>query len=101
MRLHSHEQERHRSHVPEDAAAMTESVASARAAGLRYVSDAMPGIRRLRTGKNFRYLGLNGSPVRDPETLHRIKSLAIPPAWKKVWICPTPSGHLQATGRDA
>ena len=74
---------------------------SARDAGLRYVSDAQPGIQRKRQGKGFRYMGVDGKPVRNPETLARIKSLVIPPAWKQVWICTDPKGHLQATGRDA
>src|SRR5215216_7259483 len=76
-------------------------VDSAQAAGLRYVSDAKPGIRRKRGGKGFSYVGVDGRPVRDKATLARIKSLAIPPAWTDVWICPTANGHLQATGRDA
>ena len=76
-------------------------VESAQAAGLRYVSDATPGIRRKRSGKGFTYVGQDGRPVRDKPTLARIRSLAIPPAYTDVWICPTASGHLQATGRDA
>lgn len=74
---------------------------AAKAARLRYVSDAKPGIRRLRRGKSFRYVDVNGRPVRDRETLARIKSLVVPPAWNDVWICPISNGHLQATGRDA
>jgi DNA topoisomerase-1 len=74
---------------------------AARAAGLRYLNDAAPGIRRKRAGKGFSYVGLDGKPIRDPDELRRIKSLAIPPAWTDVWICPSPRGHLQATGRDA
>ena len=74
---------------------------SARDAGLRYVSDPQPGIQRKRQGKGFRYIGVDGTPVRDPEVLGRIKSLVIPPAWKQVWICTDPKGHLQSTGRDA
>jgi DNA topoisomerase I len=74
---------------------------SARAAGLRYVADATPGISRQRAGAGFRYLSTNGTAVRDKATLARIKALAIPPAWGKVWICPREDGHLQATGRDA
>lgn len=74
---------------------------AAKSAGLRYVTDAKPGIRRLRRGKFFRYVDTEGRPVRDEETLARIKSLAIPPAWQEVWICSLPNGHLQATGRDA
>jgi DNA topoisomerase-1 len=75
--------------------------ASAAAAGLRYVNDArMPGIRRL--GKTrVRYLDVHGRTLADRETLARIKSLAVPPAWTSVWICPDPRGHVQATGRDA
>src|SRR6266852_2130603 len=84
-----------------DAAELVDPVESARAAGLRYVSDLTPGIRRTRAGKGFRYTGSDGHPMRDAETLGRIKRLAIPPAWTDVWICPDPRGHLQATGRDA
>ena len=73
----------------------------AKAAGLRYVSDASPGIRRKRAGKNFSYIGLDGKPIHDREELKRIRSLGIPPAWTNVWICPRPNGHIQATGRDA
>ncbi|HYO84596.1 MAG TPA: DNA topoisomerase IB [Bryobacteraceae bacterium] len=74
---------------------------SAKAAGLRYVRDGEPGIRRLKSGKSFRYVDPNGSPVRDDETLERIRSLVIPPAWTDVWICKSADGHLQAVGRDA
>lgn len=73
---------------------------TARSAGLRYVTDHEPGLRRRRSGGGFQYLRSRGR-VRDPATLARIRSLAIPPAWTDVWICPTPDGHLQATGRDA
>ncbi len=76
-------------------------VASAEAAGLRYVLDTAPGIRRKRAGKNFSYIEPDGRVIHDLETLRRIKSLAIPPAWTDVWISPDPHGHLQATGRDA
>jgi DNA topoisomerase-1 len=74
---------------------------SARAAGLRHVADTQPGIRRHRAGTGFRYLDAQGSKVRDAETLTRIRSLAIPPAWTDVWICREERGHLQASGRDA
>jgi DNA topoisomerase-1 len=70
-------------------------------AGLVYVSDDRPGIRRRRAGKGFRYLDPAGRSVKDPSTLGRIKALAVPPAWTDVWICPKPNGHIQATGRDA
>jgi DNA topoisomerase-1 len=74
---------------------------AAQAAGLRYVSDALPGLRRKRAGKGFSYIGLDGKPLRDEQVLERIRKLGIPPAWTDVWICPNPNGHIQATGRDA
>ena len=67
---------------------------------LVYVSDTMPGIRRLRHGRGFRYCLPDGRPC-DAGAVQRIRRLAIPPAYKDVWICPLPNGHLQATGRDA
>jgi DNA topoisomerase-1 len=73
---------------------------AAKAAGLRYATDDRPGIQRKRAGKAFRYVGPDGQAVHDRETLARIKSLVIPPAWEQVWICPSPLGHIQATGRD-
>ncbi len=76
-------------------------VACARAAGLRYVSDTTPGIRRVRAGKGFHYIGSDSKTVHDADALDRLKSLAIPPAWSDVWVCPIANGHLQATGRDA
>src|SRR5438477_1948413 len=84
-----------------DAAELVDPVASARAAGLRYVSDQSPGLRRKRAGKGFTYVDSGGRTLRDAETIDRIKRLAVPPAWTDVWICPDPRGHLQATGRDA
>jgi DNA topoisomerase I len=77
------------------------SVESAAAAGLRYVSDEGPGIRRKHAGSGFTYLGPDGKRITDPAVLRRVKHLAIPPAWTDVWICPNPNGHIQATGRDA
>lgn len=74
---------------------------SARDAGLRYVTDAAPGIARRRHGSGFCYRAPDGRDVRDRATLARIRSLAIPPAWREVWICPRADGHVQATGRDA
>lgn len=73
----------------------------AEVAGLVYSTDALPGIRRRRCGKGWCYVRPDGKYVRDPETLARVRSLAIPPAWTDVWICPEPNGHIQATGRDA
>lgn len=61
----------------------------------------MPGIVRRRAGKGFSYRGPDGERVTDRDTLARIRSLAVPPAWTDVWICPSPRGHIQATGRDA
>ncbi len=83
-----------------DTGELVDPVASARAAGLRYVSDQSPGLRRKRVGKGFIYLDSGGRTLRDAETIGRIKRLAVPPAWTDVWICPDPRGHLQATGRD-
>jgi DNA topoisomerase-1 len=80
---------------------VTDPVENAEAAGLRYVSDTMPGIRRKKAGKGFAYVGQDGKTIRDPKELARIRSLAIPPAYTDVWICPNPNGHIQATGRDA
>jgi DNA topoisomerase-1 len=74
---------------------------AAQDAGLVYTSDSEPGLRRVRKGRGFVYTRIDGRPLRDRATLERIKSLAIPPAWKHVWICVRPRGHLQATGRDA
>jgi DNA topoisomerase I len=74
---------------------------AAKVAGLRHVSDDVPGITRVRRGKTFSYVGTDGKPVRDEATLRRIKALAVPPAWTKVWICPLENGHIQAVGRDA
>jgi DNA topoisomerase-1 len=68
---------------------------------LNYVDDRDPGIRRKAAAKGFAYTGVDGKPVKDEATLKRIRSLVIPPAWRDVWICPDPSGHIQATGRDA
>lgn len=76
-------------------------VDSAKAASLRYVSDAKPGIRRKKSGSGFSYAGIDNKPIRDEQTLARIKSLVIPPAWTEVWISPVANGHIQATGRDA
>ncbi|MDQ6888362.1 MAG: DNA topoisomerase IB [Gemmatimonadota bacterium] len=74
---------------------------SAEAAGLRYVTDAMPGIRRRRHGRGFSYLSPDGQVIRARDEIRRFRSLVIPPAWTDVWICPLPDGHLQVTGRDA
>jgi DNA topoisomerase-1 len=83
------------------AEAVVDPKEAAEYAGLAYVSDERPGIRRQRAGKGFRYVSADGAKVRDAAALSRIKSLAIPPAWTDVWICARPNGHIQATGRDA
>jgi DNA topoisomerase-1 len=80
---------------------VTPPAKSARAAGLRYVTDDGPGIVRVRSGSGFSYRTARGRRVVDRRTLARIRALAIPPAWRHVWICPSPNGHVQATGRDA
>jgi DNA topoisomerase-1 len=72
---------------------------AAERASLLYVSDADPGIRRLRKGAGFSYTGPNGKAP-GKTTLARIKAIVIPPAWTDVWISPDPDGHIQATGRD-
>jgi DNA topoisomerase-1 len=69
-------------------------------AGLSYVSDAMPGITRRRSGTGFTYKDPKGRTIRDTRERRRLSALVIPPAWTDVWICPDPDGHLQVTGRD-
>ena len=83
------------------AAAELDGTESARDAGLRYVSDSSPGLSRLRRGRGFAYRTSHGRLVKDATVLARIRALAIPPAWRDVWICVDARGHLQATGRDA
>jgi DNA topoisomerase-1 len=75
--------------------------AAAEAAGLRYVTDGMPGITRRRAGRAFSYRDSQGRSIKDRKELARLRRSTIPPAWTGVWICPNPRGHLQATGRDA
>lgn len=80
--------------------AALDPVVAAEQAKLSYVHDAMPGIRREPARSGFDYRRPEGSLISDLDTLKRIKSLAIPPAWTDVWIAADPNGHLQATGRD-
>jgi DNA topoisomerase-1 len=96
--------------MPSRSVPNSDAVAAAREAGLRYVSDAHPGIRRRRVGGRgsaapakaaFTYIGVNGRVIRSRDEIARISRLAVPPAWTDVWICPDPRGHIQATGRDA
>jgi DNA topoisomerase I len=83
------------------AAELSDAAASAKAAGLHYVTDDKPGIRRRKCGKGWCFYAPDGKKITDEETLRRIRALAIPPAYTNVWICPDPRGHMQATGRDA
>jgi DNA topoisomerase-1 len=77
------------------------SAPSAMPRGLVYVTDAMPGIRRLRRGKGFSYLGPDGTTIERGPERERLEKLGVPPAYENVWMCPLPHGHLQATGFDA
>lgn len=74
---------------------------AAERAGLRYVTDEEPGITRRGRGKGFSYYSPGGELIQDAEERDRLDALAVPPAWKDVWICADPDGHIQATGRDA
>lgn len=79
----------------------SEGPQAAKAAGLRYTTDVIPGIRRVKRRNGFSFIAEGGATIRDANEIARIKALAIPPAYTDVWICPIPNGHLQATGRDA
>jgi hypothetical protein len=72
---------------------------AAESAGLRYVSDNRAGIRRKKSGKGFTHMRPDGTKLSDSHVVRRIRSVAIPPAWTDVWICPSADGHFQATGR--
>ena len=87
--------------LADSAQAIVDPRDAAESAGLRYVSDARPGIDRSKAGKGFAYTKADGSKLSEPVVLKRIRALAIPPAWTDVWICPFADGHIQATGRDA
>jgi DNA topoisomerase I len=86
--------------IEADPAPHADAEAVAEEAGLRYVTDAEPGIRRRRSGRGFSYRNVDGAAI-TRSVRARIDALVIPPAWKDVWICPQANGHLQATGRDA
>src|SRR5438105_3610136 len=79
---------------------VSDPIEAAEEAGLRYVSDAQPGYTRKAKGDDFDYFDMEGKLIRDEQRLLRIKRLAVPPAYTRVWICPSPNGHIQATGRD-
>jgi DNA topoisomerase I len=85
----------------EDVQTIVDPKDAAESAGLTYVADDRPGIRRRKVGKGFTYWQPNSKKLSDPEVIRRLRSLAIPPAWTDVWICPRKDGHIQATGRDA
>ncbi len=77
-----------------------DAIAAARAAGLRYVNDSQAGYTRRKRGNGFSYYSPEGALVTETAVRERFNRLAIPPAWKEVWICANPNGHIQATGRD-
>ncbi len=79
---------------------VTDPEEAAEEAGLRYVSDDQPGYSRQRRGKKFLYFDTGGKEIKDEARILRLNRLAIPPAYRDVWICPSPNGHLQATGID-
>jgi DNA topoisomerase I len=79
---------------------VTTAAAPPRRRRLKRADCAGPGIERIRRGRGFSFRDCDGTPIEDEETLERIRQLAIPPAWKEVWICPDPFGHIQATGYD-
>lgn len=85
----------------QDVQTIVEPRDAAESAGLRYVTDDRPGIRRRKSGKGWSFSKADGTRISDPGIINRIKSLVIPPAWTEVWICPFANGHIQATGRDA
>ncbi len=78
---------------------VNDPVKTAAAVNLKYVSDTDPGIERIKSGKGFKYQ-FRENLINDEDSLQRIKSLVIPPAWEQVWICTLPNGHLQVTGMD-
>ncbi|MCA1748651.1 MAG: DNA topoisomerase IB, partial [Sphingomonadales bacterium] len=69
-------------------------------ARLVYVDDDLPGIARRRYGKGWGYIDPEGERIADEDEIERLNALTVPPAWKDVWLCPTPNGHIQATGFD-
>ncbi len=83
-----------------DLEVVTDPEEAAEEAGLRYVTDEKPGYTRKRRGKKFIYFDTEGKEIKDETRILRLNRLAIPPAYTDVWICPSPNGHLQATGRD-
>src|SRR5207302_2926920 len=92
---------KYRKQKPIESGFATDSAEAAEEAGLHYVSDDRPGYTRRANNGEYEYLDTEGKTIGDEQRLLRIKRLAIPPAWTDVWICPSPNGHIQATGRDA
>jgi DNA topoisomerase-1 len=90
-----------RSSVPEPELLLQDGVRAARAAHLEYARLDAPGYGRKKRGSGFSYHDETGRPIKSRRVIERIRKLAIPPAWTEVWICPSPLGHVQATGRDA
>lgn len=88
----------HIEELPDKTAEVAASIAEE---GLRYVSDTSPGYRRKRTGTSFSYFDKDGARITNKDIVRRIKAIGIPPAYDAVWICPSPNGHIQATGLDA
>ena len=82
-------------------AVLRDSIVPVKQAHLAFASDGAPGISRRRHGRDFEYLDARGKKIRQDKTIARSRKLAIPPAWKDVWICPSERGHIQAVGRDA
>lgn len=86
--------------MPTSKKIVTEAESRAEAADLRYINDGEPGYHRKRWGRGFSYFDKQGERITDPDLRERFESLAIPPAWQEVWICPSSDGHIQVTGRD-
>lgn len=84
----------------DDLEIVTDPEVAAEEAGLRYVSDDKPGYTRQKRGRTFVYFDTEGKEIKDETRILRINRLAVPPAYTDVWVCPSPNGHLQATGRD-
>jgi DNA topoisomerase-1 len=82
--------------MPSKSVPNSDPVRSAQEAGLRYVDDSRPGIRREIGTLGFKYIGTHGRVIRNKAEIARINTLAVPPAWTNVWICPNPRGHIQA-----
>ncbi len=99
--MHAFAKKRNGKRQNSDTKVAADLLEAAEDAGLRYVSDDQPGFSRRRKREEFEYFDTKGKPIDDEQRLLRIKRLAIPPAWRDVWICPSPNGHIQATGRDA